>query len=258
MGAIVIRTRYDEGTESAEVATSDQRDSGLYERSNPKPSNIEKCDGPERQKSVMCDTNLSQNITYRTSVRLKGETENLFTTNDDFFTGVTKKRTARYYVSGIDPKSTRSGIITYLEQRDVHVTFLRLFNTKHNSYRTAAKLNVSESSASIVESPNFCLMVYHVGNELVIESGISASQRTTSSIVPMKVLTNKHTMKTNKQLYYISCVILTIAIMSSLTVLSWNVRGIMSSTVCLSNLVKATDCDICVISEHKTKMFTLY
>ena len=96
-------------------------------------------------------------------------------------------------------------------------------------------------------------MVYHVGNELVIESGISASQRTTSSIVPMKVLTNKHTMKTNKQLYYISCVILTIAIMSSLTVLSWNVRGIMSSTVCLSNLVKATDCDICVISEHKLK-----
>lgn len=69
----------------------------------------------------------------------------------------------------------------------------------------------------------------------------------------MKVLTNKHTMKTNKQLYYISCVILTIAIMSSLTVLSWNVRGIMSSTVCLSNLVKATDCDICVISEHKLK-----
>ena len=248
MGAIVIRTRYDEGTESAEVATSDQRDSGLYERSNPKPSNIKKCDGPERQKSVMCDTNLSQNITYRISVRLKGETENLFTTNDDFFTGVTKKRTARYYVSGIDPKSTRSGIITYLEQRDVHVTFLRLFNTKHNLYRTAAKLNVQPVSWNHLISG---LMVYHVGNELVIESGINASQRTTSSIVPMKVLTNKHTMKTNKQLYYISCVILTIAIMSSLTVLSWNVRGIMSSTVCLSNLVKATDCDICVISEHK-------
>jgi exonuclease III len=69
----------------------------------------------------------------------------------------------------------------------------------------------------------------------------------------MKVLTNKHTMTTNKELYYISCVILTIAIMSSLTVLSWNVKGIMSSTVCLSNLVKATDCDICVISEHKLK-----
>ena len=94
-------------------------------------------------------------------------------------------------------------------------------------------------------------MVYLVGHGLVIERGISASQRTTSSIVPMIVLTNKHTMKTNKQLYYISSVILTIAIMSSLTVLSWNVRGIMSSTVCLSNLVKATDCDICVISEHK-------
>jgi hypothetical protein len=41
---------------------SDQPDSGLYERSNPKPSNIEKCDEPERQKSVMCDTNLSKDI----------------------------------------------------------------------------------------------------------------------------------------------------------------------------------------------------
>ena len=69
---------------------SDQPDSGLYERSNPKPSNIEKCDGPERQKSVMCDTNLSQDIIYRIPVRLKGETENIVTTNDDFFTGVTK------------------------------------------------------------------------------------------------------------------------------------------------------------------------
>jgi hypothetical protein len=105
---------------------SDQRYSGLYERSNPKSSNIEKRDGPERQKSVMCDTNLSQYITYRIPVRLKGETGNIVTTNDDFFTCVTKKRAARYYVSGIDPKSTRSGIITYLEQRDVHVTFLRL------------------------------------------------------------------------------------------------------------------------------------
>jgi len=134
---------------------SDQRDSGLYERSNPKLNNTEKYDGPERRQSEMCDTNLSQEITYRIPVRLKGETENLVTTNDDFFTGVTKKRTARYYISGIDPKSTRSGIITYLEQRDVHVTFLRLFNTKHNSYRIAAKLNVSESSASTVESHNF-------------------------------------------------------------------------------------------------------
>lgn len=41
--------------------------------------------------------------------------------------------------------------------------------------------------------------------------------------------------------------------MSNLKVLSWNVRGIMSSTVCLSELICKTNCDICVISEHKLK-----
>ena len=83
---------------------SDQPDSGLYERSNPKPSNIEKCD--------VWYQLITRYITYRIPVRLKGETQNIVTTNDDFFTGVTKKRTARYYVFGIDPKSTMSDIIT--------------------------------------------------------------------------------------------------------------------------------------------------
>ena len=36
-------------------------------------------------------------------------------------------------------------------------------------------------------------------------------------------------------------------------ILAWNVRGIMSSTICLSNLLDTTKCDIAVISEHKMK-----
>ena len=42
-------------------------------------------------------------------------------------------------------------------------------------------------------------------------------------------------------------------------VMSWNVRGIISSTLCLSSLLDSVDCDIVVLSEHKLKSdFTTY
>lgn len=41
--------------------------------------------------------------------------------------------------------------------------------------------------------------------------------------------------------------------MLSLNILLWNVRGIMSSTVCLINLMKSSNCDIAIICEHKLK-----
>ena len=43
------------------------------------------------------------------------------------FIGVTRKWTSRYHLSGIDPKSTRYGIISFLEKRNVQVTYFRLF-----------------------------------------------------------------------------------------------------------------------------------
>ncbi|VDI17291.1 Hypothetical predicted protein [Mytilus galloprovincialis] len=46
--------------------------------------------------------------------------------------------------------------------------------------------------------------------------------------------------------------------MSSIKLVAWNVRGIMSSTICLSKFLKDTDCDICVISEHKLKERSLH
>lgn len=36
-------------------------------------------------------------------------------------------------------------------------------------------------------------------------------------------------------------------------ILTWNVRGAMSSTLCLNSLLDNTHCDIAVISEHKLK-----
>ena len=40
----------------------------------------------------------------------------------------------------------------------------------------------------------------------------------------------------------------------SLTILTWNVRGIMSSPLCLSNLLLVTACDIAIICENKLKL----
>ncbi|CAG2248803.1 unnamed protein product [Mytilus edulis] len=99
------------------------------------------------------------NTTYKIPVRLDGVTENIDTSpadsDENFFTGVKRKRTARYYLSGINPKSTRSGILAYLEKENVHVTYLRLFNPKHSAQRVSAKLNVVENCADYVEAHNF-------------------------------------------------------------------------------------------------------
>lgn len=51
--------------------------------------------------------------------------------------------------------------------------------------------------------------------------------------------------------------LINIILMGSLKVLAFNVRGIMSSTICLSDLLKYNQCDVCVISEHKFKAESL-
>ena len=43
----------------------------------------------------------------------------------------------------------------------------------------------------------------------------------------------------------------------SLIILTWNVRGIMSSTLCLSDLMLVTDFDIAIICVHKLKLISL-
>lgn len=45
----------------------------------------------------------------------------------------------------------------------------------------------------------------------------------------------------------------TFAMSTNLNIVSWNVRGIMSSSVCLSNLLEYSNCDIAILSEHKLK-----
>lgn len=40
---------------------------------------------------------------------------------------------------------------------------------------------------------------------------------------------------------------------NNLNILSWNVRGIMSSSICLSDMLSHVKCDIAIVSEHKLK-----
>ena len=51
--------------------------------------------------------------------------------------------------------------------------------------------------------------------------------------------------------------LLFVCIIMNLSILAWNVRGIMSSTLCLVNLLNETNCDIAIISEHKFKPHSL-
>ena len=83
-------------------------------------------------------------------------------------------------------------------------------------------------------------------------NGINASQ--TKPMMWDKTL-NKLIMMTDQNIFSPNLlkIVFLLIIMSSLTVMSWNVRGIMSSTVCLSELINLFKCDICIVSEHKLK-----
>ncbi|CAC5398849.1 unnamed protein product [Mytilus coruscus] len=95
-------------------------------------------------------------LNFKIPVRVQVNTEEIKPLNKDIFVGVTqRKRSARYYLSGIDNKSTRSGILQFLDVKGVNSTFLQLYHGKYNYSRISAKLNVTEESASIIETEAF-------------------------------------------------------------------------------------------------------
>jgi hypothetical protein len=95
------------------------------------------------------------NDEYKIPVRIQRTTEDIKSTNDDFFVEVSRKRSARFSLSGIDSKSTRTGILRYLELKVVKAMFLQLFHGRYSSSRLSAKLNIKDESAEIIESENF-------------------------------------------------------------------------------------------------------
>lgn len=77
------------------------------------------------------------------------------TKQEDVFVGVTYRKTARYYLSGILKESSRSGIANYIESKGVKITHLMLFKPKYSKSRLSAKINIPLEFGQIVESPNF-------------------------------------------------------------------------------------------------------
>lgn len=77
------------------------------------------------------------------------------TRKEDVFVGVTYRKTARYYLSGIGRESSRSGIANYIESKGVKITHLMLFQPKYNQSRLSAKINVPLEFDHIIESSNF-------------------------------------------------------------------------------------------------------
>jgi hypothetical protein len=75
--------------------------------------------------------------------------------DDDIFEGVTYKRNARYYISGIAHRSTQLGMVNFLKRKGVTVSHFVFFKPKYPGSRRNAKINVAPSDAQIVEAPGF-------------------------------------------------------------------------------------------------------
>jgi hypothetical protein len=87
-----------------------------------------------------------------------GDRRNLTSTSkrqEDVFIGVTYRKSARYYLSGIGNESTRAGVLSFIEHRHVKVTHLMLFKPKFHRSLMTVKVNVSPEFAKPVESPRF-------------------------------------------------------------------------------------------------------
>lgn len=73
----------------------------------------------------------------------------------DIFLGVSYRKTARYYLSGIDKLSTSLGIQNYIQSKGIKITHFVLFKPKPRSRLLSAKLNVPLQHAESIEHHDF-------------------------------------------------------------------------------------------------------
>ena len=88
-------------------------------------------------------------------IQKKDNSEHTNSENSDVFVGVTYKRNARYYLSGIGRRSSKEGILNYIEQKGATVSHFILFKPKSPRARLTAKVNVALRDADLIESDNF-------------------------------------------------------------------------------------------------------
>lgn len=63
--------------------------------------------------------------------------------------------TIRYYISGIGPRSTQSGMLNFIRKNGIQVSHCVFFNPKREGARRNAKMNVALCNAQTIESPGF-------------------------------------------------------------------------------------------------------
>jgi hypothetical protein len=75
----------------------------------------------------------------------------------DVFLGIThrKRRNARFYLTGIDLETTRDGIINYVQDNNIRVTYLALFQSKYHKDFLSAKIHVSEENRTTISARSF-------------------------------------------------------------------------------------------------------
>lgn len=114
---------------------------------------VNKAERATQKRSVKYD-GFSCQITVDDKLRSIRNSENKHQ-NKDVFLGVTYKKAARYFLSGIKEDSTYDGIKNYVENKGVHISHLVLFKPKGKYSIRTAKINVSPQCSQTVESPGF-------------------------------------------------------------------------------------------------------
>lgn len=75
----------------------------------------------------------------------------------DVFLGITHRRrkNAQFYLTGIDRETTRDGIINYVRDRNIRVTYLSLFQPKYNPDCLSAKIHIPEENRETITMRSF-------------------------------------------------------------------------------------------------------
>lgn len=75
----------------------------------------------------------------------------------DVFLGIThhRRRNAQFYLTGIDCDTTRDGIINYVRDSNIRVTYLSLFQSKYNQDCLSAKIHVPEENRKTLCARSF-------------------------------------------------------------------------------------------------------
>lgn len=100
--------------------------------------------------------NNEANINYKIPVCIDRSSADPLTTDessDVFFGVVRRKRTSSFYIGNIDQKSTKSGIVHYIESKGPKVTHIAIFSGRNGKF--AAKINVDNEHAELLDQPDF-------------------------------------------------------------------------------------------------------